>query len=309
MNLDGMLAASTRTVVLVEGDSDRAAIDALAARRALPLPDLGVQIIAMGGITNIGHYLAALAEVADPEVAAPEITDPHSSTRLRAPGTDLAEGHRSPGEGPPAGERLPAVEHTTPPPTGPARTVRLCGLYDAAEERFVVNGLDRAGLRPSASAAPLASAGFFRCERDLEDELLRAVGTERFLALIGSEGELGSFERLRRQPAQQGWSTTRVLHRFLGSRSGRKERYARRLVEVLPLDRVPEPLDAVLRRAVGDGVAQGLQGRRGSSTTIPARGAESMAGTSSAASAMPTTRPSRSCGRSAPDDTRPSISG
>lgn len=191
MNLAGILTASTSTAVLVEGESDRAAVETLAARLGLPLTDLGVQVIAMGGITNIGHHLVALG-----------------------------------GQG-----------------------VRLGGLYDAAEERFVIKGLDRTGLRPFGATAPLAELGFFRCDRDLEDELIRAVGVDGFLALIDAEGERRSFERLRGQPAQRDRTTTEQLHRFIGSKGGRKERYGRRLAEALPLDRVPVPLDAVLRWA------------------------------------------------------------
>ncbi|MFD6445793.1 TOPRIM nucleotidyl transferase/hydrolase domain-containing protein [Promicromonospora sp. NPDC060204] len=197
MNLAGILAASTSTAVLVEGESDRVAVEALAARLGLPLADLGVQVVAMGGITNIGHHLVALS-----------------------------------------GER-PAD----------ARGVRVGGLYDAAEERFVIKGLDRVGLRPEAATTPLSEHGFFRCDRDLEDELMRAVGTDGFLALIKAEGELRSFERLRGQPAQRERTTTQQLHRFIGSKGGRKERYGRRLAETLPLDRVPAPLDALLRWA------------------------------------------------------------
>ncbi|MFD7311578.1 TOPRIM nucleotidyl transferase/hydrolase domain-containing protein [Promicromonospora sp. NPDC059942] len=197
MNLAGILAASTSTAVLVEGESDRVAVEALAARLGLPLADLGVQVVAMGGITNIGHHLVALS-----------------------------------------GER---------PADG--RGVRVGGLYDAAEERFVIKGLDRVGLRPEAATTPLPEHGFFRCDRDLEDELMRGVGTEGFLALIKAEGELRSFERLRGQPAQRERTTTQQLHRFIGSKGGRKERYGRRLAETLPLDRVPAPLDALLRWA------------------------------------------------------------
>ncbi|WP_293774339.1 hypothetical protein [Sporichthya sp.] len=47
-------------------------------------------------------------------------------------------------------------------------------------------------------------------------------------------------------PAQQGWASEEVLHRFLGVRAGRKARYARLLVEALGLGAVPRPLDAVL---------------------------------------------------------------
>ncbi|PUB26144.1 hypothetical protein C8K30_106233 [Promicromonospora sp. AC04] len=196
MNLAGILAASTSTAVLVEGESDRAAVETLAARLGLPLADLGVQVVAMGGITNIGHHLVALVD-------------------------------QLPGD----------------------RSIRLGGLYDAAEERFVIKGLDRVGVRRFDATTPLTDLGFFRCDRDLEDELIRAIGIDGFLALIDAEGELRSFERLQGQPAQRERTTTQQLHRFIGSKGGRKERYGRRLAEVLPLDRVPAPLDALLRWA------------------------------------------------------------
>ncbi|TNC22050.1 ATP-dependent endonuclease [Mumia zhuanghuii] len=41
-----------RTVVLVEGESDRVALETLAARRGRCLPAEGVAVVAMGGITN-----------------------------------------------------------------------------------------------------------------------------------------------------------------------------------------------------------------------------------------------------------------
>ena len=49
-------------------------------------------------------------------------------------------------------------------------------------------------------------------------------------------------------PAQRGWAREAVLRRFLGSRSGRKARYAALLVDALDLERVPAPLAAVLAR-------------------------------------------------------------
>ena len=48
------------------------------------------------------------------------------------------------------------------------------------------------------------------------------------------------------QPGQQGQSPERQLHRFMGTRSGRKSQYARLLVNALDLARVPRPLDQVL---------------------------------------------------------------
>ncbi|MFF0306236.1 TOPRIM nucleotidyl transferase/hydrolase domain-containing protein [Streptosporangium sp. NPDC004379] len=49
--------SDTRTVVLVEGVSDRSAVEALAARRGLDLAAEGVSVVAMGGATNIGAHV------------------------------------------------------------------------------------------------------------------------------------------------------------------------------------------------------------------------------------------------------------
>jgi hypothetical protein len=90
--------------------------------------------------------------------------------------------------------------------------------------------------------------GFFVCVDDLESELIRAVGPARVEALFDSQGDLGSFRTLQKQPA---WRTQRVedqMRRFLGSGARRKLRYARLLVGSVDLDRVPHPLDAVLTR-------------------------------------------------------------
>jgi len=46
-----------QAVVLVEGASDRLALEVLARRRGRNLPAGGVHILAMNGATNIGHYL------------------------------------------------------------------------------------------------------------------------------------------------------------------------------------------------------------------------------------------------------------
>jgi hypothetical protein len=67
-------------------------------------------------------------------------------------------------------------------------------------------------------------------------------------AVIEEQGELASWQILQRQPAQQTRAVEDQLHRFFGTRSGRKEAYARLLVEALDLERVPAPLEAVLRR-------------------------------------------------------------
>ena len=53
----GADALSARTVVLVEGDSDRRALEALAARRGRNLAAEAVAIVPMGGAHAIGRFL------------------------------------------------------------------------------------------------------------------------------------------------------------------------------------------------------------------------------------------------------------
>jgi hypothetical protein len=179
-----------RAVVLVEGASDRAALETLARRRGRDLAAERVSIVAMGGVTNIGHFLDRYG---------------------------------------PGGLGL-----------------RLAGLADAGEERYVRRGLERAGLGTDLTRAELAAVGFGICVADLEDELIRALGVPAVERVVEAAGELPSLRRFQRQPAQLGRRAEDQLHRFMGTRSGRKRRYARLLVDALDLDRVPEPLDRVL---------------------------------------------------------------
>lgn len=51
------MSAPARAVVLVEGTSDRWALEALAARRGRDLGAEGVSVVAMGGITNLARHL------------------------------------------------------------------------------------------------------------------------------------------------------------------------------------------------------------------------------------------------------------
>lgn len=183
-----------RVAVLVEGESDREAVLALAEKRGVGLADHGVDLVAMGGATNIARYVAELG------------------------------------------------------PRG--RGLHLVGLYDAGEERFVRGGLERGGLLAAPGRDGLAALGFHCCERDLEDELIRALGVERVLAVVAAEGDLGPLRGLQQQPAQRDRSTADQLHRFFGSGSGRKIRYGRALVEALADDRVPAPLASVLSDAL-----------------------------------------------------------
>ena len=124
--------------------------------------------------------------------------------------------------------------------------LRLAGLCDAAEEAGFRRGLERAGLGSSLTREGMERLGFFVCEDDLEDELIRALGTSRVEQLIDQQGELAIFRTFQRQPAQRARPVDRQLRRFLGTLAGRKIRYAPLLVDALDLDRVPSPLDGVL---------------------------------------------------------------
>jgi hypothetical protein len=55
-----LAASSARAAVLVEGASDRAAVEALAERRGRDLEAEGVAVVAIGGAGNIGGFLDRL---------------------------------------------------------------------------------------------------------------------------------------------------------------------------------------------------------------------------------------------------------
>lgn len=190
MSFDLTAVAGLRGVILVEGMSDQAALEALAERRGRVLGTQGISIVQMGGATNVDRFL------------------------------DLF-GPRGLG-------------------------LRLAGLCDAAEEGCFRRALQRADFGLSLSSADMEALGFYVCGADLEDELIRALGTASVERIIEAQGEIRSFRIFQKQPAQQGQSLDRQLHRFMGTRSGRKSRYARLLVGALDLGRVPRPLDRVL---------------------------------------------------------------
>ena len=186
--------AGSCAVILVEGVSDQAAIEALAVRQGRDLGGEGVFVVPMGGATNIGHFLNLF-------------------------------GPRGLG-------------------------VRLAGLCDEGEEADFRRGLAGAGLGtglgPFPARADLERHGFYVCVADLEDEMIRALGPAAVERLIEAEGELASFRRFCRQPAQRGRTAQQQMRRFMGTRSGRKTRYGRVLAGALDLARLPRPLDRVL---------------------------------------------------------------
>ena len=188
--MSGRPKTAAPAVVLVEGVSDQAAVEALAERHGRDLGAEGVSVVPIGGAQAVGRYLE----------------------RFGPDGLDL----------------------------------RLAGLCDAAEEREFRRGLEQAGLGSDLSRAELERLGFFVCEADLEDELIRALGADTVLQVIEANGDLGPFRTLQKQPAWHGRPTGEQLRRFMGSGGRRKIRYARFLVEALDLAAIPRPLAGVL---------------------------------------------------------------
>lgn len=124
--------------------------------------------------------------------------------------------------------------------------VRLAGLCDAAEEDQFRRGLERAGLGSNLTSDDMERLGFYVCVADLEDELIRSLGTAVLEGVLYSQGELGSFRTFQRQPAWRGRAVEDQFRRFIGTFSGRKIRIAPLLVDALDLTRVPRPLERLL---------------------------------------------------------------
>ena len=122
----------------------------------------------------------------------------------------------------------------------------LAGLCDADAAAGVRQSLAEAGVGDARTTAEMAGLGFHVCVDDLEDELIRSVGPQGVEAVLASQGDLRSFRALQRQPAWRTRSLDDQLRRFFGSGARRSLRYARLLIDAVALDRVPQPLDAVL---------------------------------------------------------------
>jgi hypothetical protein len=126
-------------------------------------------------------------------------------------------------------------------------SARVLGLYDAPEERFVIRGLRSSG-RSVSDRDDLRRLGFVVCDRDLEDELIRALGPARVESVLAELGELERFRAFQRQPQWRGRPVTEQLHRFAGTASGRKLLLARRLAEELSPGTTPTPLTSLVEQ-------------------------------------------------------------
>ena len=110
---------------------------------------------------------------------------------------------------------------------------RVVGLCDAAEERWFRRVL---------------GAATHVCVRDLEDELIRALGSGRVEEVVAANGELETFRSFQNQPAWRGRPTEDQLRRWLQN-GGRQHRYPPMLIAAMEPDEVPRPLAGVLAAA------------------------------------------------------------
>jgi hypothetical protein len=123
--------------------------------------------------------------------------------------------------------------------------VRLAGLCDAGEEGDFRRALEHAGLGSRLTRTQMEELGFYVCEADLEQELIRALGPAAVERVVEAQGELEALHTFRKQPAWRGRDPAEQLWRFMRAQSRRRSNPAA-LVAALDLDRVPRPLDRVL---------------------------------------------------------------
>jgi OLD-like protein len=173
--------------VLVEGVSDKVALETLARRRGRDLAAESVSVVPVGGAQAFGRFLS--------------LYGPRGSS------------------------------------------VRLAGLCDAGEEGQLRRALERAGFGLGLGRTEMERLGFYVCEADLEDELVRCLGAPVVERVLAAHGILGSFRTYQKQLAHRRRTHEEQLRGFLNNW---KVRLAAPLVEALDLSRVPRPLDGVL---------------------------------------------------------------
>ena len=121
--------------------------------------------------------------------------------------------------------------------------LKLAGLCDVGEEGTFRGALERTGVGADLTRKGMEDLDFYVCVTDLEDELVRALGSAAVLRIVEAEGELGPFRTFQKQPAKRELRLEEQLWRFMWNR---KIRYAPLLVEALDLGSVPRPLDGLL---------------------------------------------------------------
>ena len=158
-------------VVLVEGITDRIALEAVAAKLGRGLTAEGIEIVPIGGAQAIRRAAAQYD-----------------------------------------GERV-------------------VGLCDLGEERWFRRVLGDAT---------------YVCVKDLEDELIRALGPDRVQEVVAAQGELETFRSFQNQVFWRGRPVEAQLRRWLQASDGRGKRYPPLLIAALEPNELPPPLAGVL---------------------------------------------------------------
>jgi hypothetical protein len=126
-------------------------------------------------------------------------------------------------------------------PTG----AHVLGLCDLNEAPYVLRALRHVGYAVR-DVDSLPGHGFWVCDRDLEEELIRAVGARRALEVLEATRLAASFATFTRQPAWSDRPFPDQLRRFAGAGSGRKELLAGAFTAALSPDELPLPLAGLL---------------------------------------------------------------
>ena len=158
-------------VVLVEGITDRIALEAVAAKLGRGLAAEGIEIVPIGGAQAIRRAAAQYD-----------------------------------------GERV-------------------VGLCDLGEERWFRRVLGDAT---------------YVCVKDLEDELIRALGPDRVQEVVAAQGDLETFRSFQNQVFWRGRPVEAQLRRWLQASDGRGKRYPPLLIAALEPNELPPPLAGVL---------------------------------------------------------------
>ena len=122
--------------------------------------------------------------------------------------------------------------------------LQLRGLCDLDAEADWQSKLSAAGI-PVSDRTTMNNRGFFVCDVDLEDELVRAHDAPAVQAIIDQEGETARFNSFSGQPDNRGLPLDEQLTKFARKS---KTRWSPRLAAALTAASMPTPLQEVLKR-------------------------------------------------------------
>jgi len=179
-----------RSVILVEGPSDKLALQAAAEKLSKDLDSRGASIIELDGANTLATFLKLVGKT----------------------GFDLP----------------------------------IYALCDADKESLWRSTLQSAGYGTLETRADLEAFGFLVADRDLEDELIRALGVARVKAAITNEGDDSAWATFQKQGTQRGLPELEQLRNFIQVRTARKVQYAPVLVDLLQLHEVPNCLARII---------------------------------------------------------------